>query len=62
MGMTMNHVAAVVAPLVGGFAWHFFGYQVIFFAGAALAGVSLVVSQWLDPEGMLARDRQETAQ
>ena len=62
MGVTMNHVAAVVAPLVGGFAWHFFGYQVIFFAGAALAGVSLVVSQWLDPEGMLARDRQETAQ
>ena len=47
MGVTMNHVAAVIAPLVGGLAWHFFGYQVIFFAGAALALISLVVSQWI---------------
>ena len=62
MGVTMNHVAAVVAPLAGGFAWYFFGYQVIFFAGAVLAGVSLVVSQWLDPEGILARDREGGAQ
>lgn len=58
MGVTMNHVAAVLAPLLGGYAWHAFGYQVIFLSGSALAVVSLVVSQWVDPgksgEEMLA--------
>lgn len=50
MGVTMNHVASVAAPLIGGFAWYFFGYEVIFYAGAVLAFISLVVSQWVDPE------------
>jgi predicted MFS family arabinose efflux permease len=50
MGVTMNHFAAVAAPLVGGIVWHFFGYKVIFFSGAALALISLVVSQWVRPE------------
>ena len=56
MGVTMNHVASVAAPLVGGLAWHFFGYQIIFFSGSILAIISLVVSQWVDPEGMLKRE------
>ena len=59
MGVTMNHVAAVVAPVAGGLAWHFFGYEVIFFCGAALAFISLIVSQRIDPAGVLARDRRE---
>ena len=50
MGVTMNHVAAVLAPLVGGIAWKLFGYEVIFVSGALLALVSLVVSQWVRPE------------
>ena len=50
MGVTMNHVAAVAAPLIGGLVWHYFGYRVIFLSGSALALVSLVVSQWVDPE------------
>ena len=58
MGVTMNHFAAVIAPFVGGLAWHYFGYHVIFFTGSALAAISLVVSQWIDPEGMLARERE----
>lgn len=49
MGVTMNHFAAVAAPLLGGFAWQAFGYQVIFLSGSALAVISLVVSQWVDP-------------
>ena len=57
MGVTMNHVASVAAPLLGGFAWHSFGYQVIFFSGAILALISLLVSQWVDPEGQLQRER-----
>lgn len=56
MGVTMNHASSVAAPLIGGFVWYFFGYEVIFFAGAALALISLVVSQWVRPEEMLAED------
>ena len=48
MGVTMNHVSAVIAPLVGGLAWYYFGYQVIFVAGAILAFISLIVSQRID--------------
>ena len=57
MGVTMNHAAAVFAPLIGGLAWYYLGYQVIFFSGAALALLSLAVSQWLDPAGLLAREK-----
>ncbi|MAE60959.1 MAG: hypothetical protein CMJ49_06325 [Planctomycetaceae bacterium] len=53
MGVTMNHVAAVIAPLFGGIAWYYLGYQVIFFAGAAIALISLIVSQWVDPPNQM---------
>ncbi len=59
MGVTMNHVAAVIAPVAGGLAWYFFGYQVIFFSGAVLAFISLLVTQWIDPKGILAQDEKE---
>jgi MFS family permease len=59
MGVTMNHVAAVAAPLVGGLVWMQFGYQVIFFSGAILAFISLIVSQWVDPEGLLKREEEQ---
>ncbi len=53
MGVTMNHVAAVTAPLIGGLVWYYFGYQIIFFSGAVIALCSFLVSQWVDPEGLL---------
>lgn len=59
MGVTMNHIAAVAAPLVGGIAWIYFGYQVIFFTGALLALASLVVSQWVDSAGPLEKQVKE---
>ena len=62
MGVTMNHIAAVAAPLIGGFAWRLFGYEVLFLAGSALAVVSLIVSQWVDPEGQLVREQEEASQ
>lgn len=49
MGVTMNHLAAVVAPLLGGLAWYHFGYEVIFVTGSILALISLIVSQWVPP-------------
>jgi predicted MFS family arabinose efflux permease len=55
MGVTMNHAAAVAAPLVGGVAWHYFGYQVIFVSGAVISLLSLVVSLWVDPERQRVR-------
>lgn len=58
MGVTMNHFAAVAAPVVGGLVWRYFGYQVIFFSGSALALISLVVSQWVHPERVLLADRE----
>ncbi len=47
MGVTFNHISSVAAPLMGGFAWHYFGYQAIFFAGAFFALVSLVFAQFI---------------
>ncbi len=48
MGVTMNHVASVAAPLIGGYVWYLFGYEVIFLAGAGLCLVSLVVTQRME--------------
>ncbi|MCC7263312.1 MAG: MFS transporter [Candidatus Latescibacteria bacterium] len=59
MGVTMNHVASVIMPLVGGVVWHLFGYQIIFLSGAVISFISLVVCQWVDPEGEVARHRAE---
>jgi MFS family permease len=50
MGVTWNHVSSVLAPLIGGFAWYFFGYQVIFVLGAILALISLGVAQLIPDE------------
>ena len=47
MGVMFNHISSVAAPLLGGFAWMHFGYQVIFYAGAVVAVVSLVFAQFL---------------
>jgi len=55
MGVTMNHVGSVGAPLLGGVAWYLFGYEVIFVAGAVLCICSLVVSQWVRPEQAVDR-------
>ena len=47
MGVTMNHVAAVSVPLIGGFTWAAFGYQIIFIGGAVFTLISLVFAQWM---------------
>lgn len=56
MGVTMNHVAAVIGPVIGGYVWEAYGYQVIFFSGAIIAFVSLGLSQFVDPEGLLKKE------
>lgn len=41
MGVTFNHVAAVVVPLVGGHMWQWWGYETTFAAGSLVALLSL---------------------
>ena len=47
MGITMNHVAAVLMPLVGGFLWSYLGYSAVFYLGAGIAAATLVLARRL---------------
>jgi MFS family permease len=53
MGVSMNHIASVVAPLIGGVAWKALDYNIVFLGGAAVAAVSLIVAQWIKPEQII---------
>ena len=48
MGVTMDHVASVIVPVVGGLLWEVLGhYEVIFFGGVVIALTSLLTVQFL---------------
>jgi predicted MFS family arabinose efflux permease len=49
VGFTINHIAAVVLPAVGGMLW-MIDYRIPFLAGAAMAGVSLLLVQKIKTE------------
>ena len=61
MGVTMNHIAAVTSPLIGGLVWIKFGCQVIFISGAIFALISLVFTQWLRVPSMVFRTKPKFA-
>ena len=42
IGMTANHVIAVIIPIAGGIAWSIFGFQATFLAGAVIVFVDLL--------------------
>ena len=44
---TLNHVAAVIVPVVGGTIWELFGAQAPFLMGVGIALVSLVLAQFI---------------
>ena len=44
---TINHIAAIIVPIVGGTVWERFGSQAPFLAGAAIVTVSLVLAQFI---------------
>jgi predicted MFS family arabinose efflux permease len=50
MGVTMQHVAAVVVPIATGFVLNYVGYQVPFLIGAAFACLTFTVTRRLSPE------------
>jgi len=47
MGVTTNHLAAVVVPITGGLIWKAVGYQVPFFGGAVVVAASLLLASRL---------------
>lgn len=55
MGVSVNHVAAVIVPLVGFAAWKLFGYEVCFMAGALVViGQLILVQKMKLPENKTA--------
>ena len=56
MGVAMNHVAAVLMPLVGGLLWKYLGYQWAFLVGAAAAAVSVFVARHVPTGRVTAHD------
>ncbi|MCJ7739618.1 MAG: MFS transporter [Anaerolineae bacterium] len=47
LGQTINHIAAVVVPLVGGIVWEQVGGRFTFLMGVAIAVACLVLVQWM---------------
>ncbi len=49
MGLTMQHAAAVVVPVVTGFILNYVGYQIPFMVASGFAVITLIVSRQLNP-------------
>lgn len=49
LGVTLNHAAAVLVPLIGGFLWASLGYPVTFIGGAVIVSISLILAGRLHP-------------
>ncbi len=45
MGVSFNHTASVIVPLIGGLLWARFGYGAAFYGGAVLVGVSALLAK-----------------
>jgi predicted MFS family arabinose efflux permease len=50
LGQTINHIAAVIIPLVGGIVWETVGSQYTFLVGVGIACTSLILVQWMRVE------------
>jgi predicted MFS family arabinose efflux permease len=62
LGQTINHVAAVIIPVVGGVVWEMLGSRYTFLVGVGIVALSLLVVQWMRAEqvaapGLAAADR-----
>lgn len=55
VGFTINHIAAVIVPVLGGMIW-LVDYRIVFLGGAALSALSLIFTQLIP--GQLARSRE----
>ena len=57
LAQTINHIAAVLIPPLGGWLWVTFGYQLPFYCGMGLTVLSLLLIQFMDKEIARARSR-----
>lgn len=44
---TINHIAAIIVPVIGGAIWEKFGYQAPFLAGVVIVAASLILTQFI---------------
>jgi predicted MFS family arabinose efflux permease len=49
MGLTMQHAAAVIVPIVTGFVLNYVGYQIPFLVASGFAAITILVTRQLDP-------------
>jgi predicted MFS family arabinose efflux permease len=54
LGQTINHIAGVVIPVVGGVVWETFGRQYTFLIGVGIAVLTLIAVQWMRTEQVTA--------
>jgi predicted MFS family arabinose efflux permease len=47
LGQGINHIAAVIIPVVGGIVWETIGARYTFIGGVVIAVVTLVLAQWV---------------
>lgn len=59
VGFTINHIAAVFIPALGGLAW-MQDYRIVFIGAAVLSAMSLILAQFIDRELRL-KGKTETA-
>lgn len=62
MGQTMNHIAAVAIPVLGGLLWNRFGYQAPFWAGVLAALASLAMTQSVGRPQSVVKRRKAVAE
>ncbi len=56
LGQTINHVAAVIIPVMGGVVWEMLGSRYTFLVGVGIVALSLVVVRWMRTERVAAPD------
>ena len=57
LGQTINHVAAVVIPVVGGVVWTTVGSRYTFLIGVGIVALSLIAVQWMRTERGMRTER-----
>jgi hypothetical protein len=58
MGLTMQHGAAIIVPVVTGFVLNYVGYQIPFLVGSGFAVLAFVVTRKLDSDNQKSPERR----
>ena len=57
MGLTMQHVAAVIVPLATGYILNFYGYQIPFMIACAFAVITMISTRFINPATQKSHSR-----